>query len=163
RPERCRRARCSRDMRRATSLLTVLAVLALAAPATAAAPNYILVSGPGLARPVLLGDWNENLALLAAVANAPRAKAPAVRGRARHGRIELRAGAALELGQRGVRSERRTVRAARGHRVEGVRDREHPRWLRNAETAASDRIALPVPALVVVEDAVERAPAAQDG
>src|SRR5438105_11445573 len=76
-------------MRRATTLLAVLAALALAAPAVAAAPNYILVSGPKLARPVLLGDWNENLALLAAVARAPRAKGPAVRGLARRPHYDL--------------------------------------------------------------------------
>jgi hypothetical protein len=32
--------------------------------ANAAAPRYILVSGPGLQHPVVLGDWNENLAFL---------------------------------------------------------------------------------------------------
>jgi len=51
-------------------LASVAAALVLAAPAAAAAPNYILVSGPGLRRPVLLGNWNENLRLLLAVANS---------------------------------------------------------------------------------------------
>ncbi len=49
----------------------------LAAPATAAAPRYILVSGPGLANPALLDDWNENLRLEAAIAGSaqlPRAR-----------------------------------------------------------------------------------------
>jgi len=35
-----------------------------AAPASAAAPRYILVSGPGLTRPVLLAHWQENLRFL---------------------------------------------------------------------------------------------------
>ena len=43
-------------------LLAVAA--ALSASANAAAPRYILVSGPSLQRPVVLGDWNQNLALL---------------------------------------------------------------------------------------------------
>jgi hypothetical protein len=59
-------------VRRAVLGLSPLAAaLALAAPAQAAAPNYILVSGPGLARPVLLADWDENLRLLSALVNAP--------------------------------------------------------------------------------------------
>jgi hypothetical protein len=36
----------------------------------AAAPNYILVSGPGLRHPVLLGNWKENGVVLLAVANS---------------------------------------------------------------------------------------------
>jgi hypothetical protein len=68
----------------------VLAVaVALAAPAQAAAPNYILVSGPGLAQPVLLGDWNENLDLLGAIGNSPRAKRANLRGLARRPRFDL--------------------------------------------------------------------------
>jgi hypothetical protein len=63
--------------------------LVLAPTAGAAAPNYILVSGPGLARPVLLANWNENLVLLSAVAGAPRAKGAAVRGLARRPRLDL--------------------------------------------------------------------------
>ena len=76
-------------MRRWTILLAVAAALALATPALAAAPNYILVSGPGLAQPVLLGDWNENLDLLVAVANGPKAKRSAVRGLARRPHYDL--------------------------------------------------------------------------
>ena len=46
-------------------LITMLAVAAaLATSANAAAPRYILVSGPHLQRPVVLGDWNENLTFL---------------------------------------------------------------------------------------------------
>jgi hypothetical protein len=49
-------------------LAVVIAVLAIAAglsaSASAAAPRYILVTGPSLQRPVVLGKWSENLALL---------------------------------------------------------------------------------------------------
>jgi hypothetical protein len=64
-------------------------VLVSASPAHAAAPKYILVSGPRLERPILLDDWNENLALLSAVAGAPRARGSAVRGLARRPRFDL--------------------------------------------------------------------------
>ena len=67
----------------------VFAAAALAAPAHAAAPNYILVSGPGLAQPVLLGDWNENLQLVVAIEQGPRAKRAALRGLARRPRFDL--------------------------------------------------------------------------
>jgi hypothetical protein len=50
-----------------------LTALVLTTRAQAAAPNYILVSGRGLAHPVLLADWQQNLKLLLAVADAPRA------------------------------------------------------------------------------------------
>jgi hypothetical protein len=75
---------------RATALVTGLAaiVLALAPPARAAAPNYILVSGPGLAEPVLLADWSENLALLVALTDARRATG-AARALARRPRLDL--------------------------------------------------------------------------
>ena len=62
---------------------------ALAAPAQAAAPNYILVSGPGLKRPVLLDDWGENGELLVAIGNGPRSKRAALRGLARRPRLDL--------------------------------------------------------------------------
>ena len=65
------------------------AAAALAAPAQAAAPNYILVSGPGLEQPVLLGDWGENLELLVAIGNGPKAKRAALRGLARRPRFDL--------------------------------------------------------------------------
>ena len=79
----------NRVVRRGTTLLAVVAALALSGPASAAAPNYILVSGPGLSRPILLGDWKENLDLLAAVANAPRARGASVRGLASRPRFDL--------------------------------------------------------------------------
>jgi len=51
-------------------LAAIAVALVLAAPAVAAAPNYILVSGPGMRHPVLLANWNENLDLLLSVANS---------------------------------------------------------------------------------------------
>jgi hypothetical protein len=66
-------------VRRVVPFLAVLASLLAVAPAQAAAPNYILVSGPGIEHPILLGNWGENLALLSALVNAPTAKGSAVR------------------------------------------------------------------------------------
>ena len=61
------------------SLVRKLAVIAVtltaavvAIPAEAAAPRYILVSGPALQRPVVLGNWNENLAFLTGLLPADR-------------------------------------------------------------------------------------------
>jgi hypothetical protein len=65
------------------------AAVAFAAPAHAAAPNYILVSGPGLTQPVLLGDWNENLQFVVAIGQGRRAKGAALRGLARRPRYDL--------------------------------------------------------------------------
>jgi hypothetical protein len=65
------------------------AALVLAPPVHAAAPNYILVSGPGLKRPILLGNWSENAALLSALVNAPKAKRSVVLGLARRPRFDL--------------------------------------------------------------------------
>lgn len=71
-------------------LLTAVAVaLLLPSSALAAAPNYILMTGPGLARPVLLPNWSENGALLSALVSAPRAKAIVVRGLVRRPRFGL--------------------------------------------------------------------------
>ena len=47
----------------ATALVLVLA-LAGARPAAAAAPRVLLVYGGGLAQPVILSDWWENLEFL---------------------------------------------------------------------------------------------------
>ena len=69
--------------------IVLAAAVALAAPAQAAAPNYILVNGPGLAKPVLLGDQSENLELLVAIGQGPRAKHAALRGLARRPRFDL--------------------------------------------------------------------------
>jgi hypothetical protein len=66
-----------------------MVALTFAAPALAAAPNYILVSGPGLEQPVLLDDWGENLDLMSALAGAPKASRTLVRGLARRPRLLL--------------------------------------------------------------------------
>jgi hypothetical protein len=63
--------------------------LFFASSALAAAPNYILVSGPGLTRPVLLANWGENGALLSALVEAPRARGIAVRGLDQRPRFDL--------------------------------------------------------------------------
>ena len=47
--------------------MVALVALVVGDPAQAAAPRYILVSGPGLDRPVLMGDWDENLRFLVAL------------------------------------------------------------------------------------------------
>jgi hypothetical protein len=76
-------------VRRFVPFLAVLASLLTAAPAHAAAPNYILVSGPGIRHPILLGNWDENLALLGALVDARIAKGSAVRQLARRPRFDL--------------------------------------------------------------------------
>lgn len=76
-------------VRRFVPFLAVLASLLAAAPAHAAAPNYILVSGPGIRHPILLGNWDENLALLTALVDARTAKGSAVRHLARRPRFDL--------------------------------------------------------------------------
>ena len=82
--EPCLRAWCTAKVARAAILVVAMAAMVvLAAPAQAAAPNYILVTGPGLPRPVLLANWTENLDLLLAVANAPKASRTTVQGLAR--------------------------------------------------------------------------------
>ena len=70
-------------------MAALAAVLVLAPPVHAAAPNYILVSGPALKRPIVLGNWGENLALLSALVNAPRAKGSVVLAVARRPRFDL--------------------------------------------------------------------------
>jgi hypothetical protein len=50
----------------------VLAAVVVAVPAQAAAPRYILVSGPGLQRPATLGNWTENLAFVTSLLRAGR-------------------------------------------------------------------------------------------
>ena len=69
--------------------LLLAAAVALAAPAQAAAPNYILMSGPGLQQPELLDDQGENLQLLIAVRQGLRVKCAAQRGLARRPRFDL--------------------------------------------------------------------------
>jgi len=73
-------------MRLSGALAIVAVTLVVAPSATAAAPNYILVSGRGLPHPVLLANWNENLQFLVALGNAPIASHAArggLRGRPR--------------------------------------------------------------------------------
>lgn len=76
-------------VRRFVPFLVVLVSLLAAAPAHAAAPNYILVSGPGIRHPILLGNWDENLALLGALVDARTANGSAVRHLARRPRFDL--------------------------------------------------------------------------
>ena len=65
-----------RNMRRpmcrivAAAVVSVLATFVLAVPAHAAAPHYILVSGPTLKRPALLPNWRENHLLLLSILEA---------------------------------------------------------------------------------------------
>jgi hypothetical protein len=75
---------------RALALVGATAVaLVLASTVEAAAPRYILLSGPGLARPVLLANWEENGTLLAALVNAPRARGETVRRLSKRPRLRL--------------------------------------------------------------------------
>jgi hypothetical protein len=72
------------------ALFAVVAVALVAASgAIAAAPNYMFVSGPGLARPVLLANWDENGVLLSSLVNAPFATDRVARGLARRPRFEV--------------------------------------------------------------------------
>jgi hypothetical protein len=76
-------------VRRIVPFLAAFASLLAVAPAQAAAPNYILVSGPGIRHPILLGNWDENGALLSALVNAPIAKGSAVLRLAGRPRFDL--------------------------------------------------------------------------
>jgi hypothetical protein len=64
-------------------------MLVLSAPVKAAAPRYILVSGPGLKQPVRLANWNENHSLLLALVEARRPKASVVRTLGRRPRLDV--------------------------------------------------------------------------
>jgi hypothetical protein len=75
--------------RTAALVAALAAALVLASPVHASAPNYILVTGPGLKRPILLGNWSENGALLSALVTAPKAKRSVVLGLARRPRFDL--------------------------------------------------------------------------
>jgi hypothetical protein len=63
-------------MRPIVLLVSVVTALAVATPADAAAPRFILVTGPGLVRPVVLGDWRANLDLYTSMLNMPRVRRP---------------------------------------------------------------------------------------
>ena len=68
--------------------------------------------------------------------------------------VELRPGAALELLERLVRAQRAAIDAIRGHCVVGVDDEDDSRSQRDLRPRQAIRIAVPVPALVVVQDPV---------
>jgi hypothetical protein len=78
-------------MRRVGRLLVVGTAFAALLPSTAqgAAPNYIFVSGPGLARPVLFSDWKENLELFSAAVFSVRPDAATLRGLRNRPRLDL--------------------------------------------------------------------------
>jgi hypothetical protein len=77
-------------MARLTALTAALAAaLILALPGWSAAPPYIMVSGPRLAKPVLLSNWNENLLLLLATDASPRAKPVDLRSLSARPRLDL--------------------------------------------------------------------------
>lgn len=76
-------------MRRLIAAFAVVAALAFAGSAYAAAPNYILVSGPGLRTPVVMDNWSENHRLLLAAADAPRARPAVTRGLRLRPRFDL--------------------------------------------------------------------------
>lgn len=70
--------------RSAVAALIVACALVLAGSATAAAPNYIRVSGPRLAKPLLLSNWKQNLRIMLAVVNGRELPAATkMRGRPR--------------------------------------------------------------------------------
>ncbi len=81
-----------------SAIAVALAALGLvgAAPAkpvgiarVAAAPPYIIVSGPRLKKPVLLSNWQENLSLLDAISASPRAKTSELRTVSTRPRLDL--------------------------------------------------------------------------
>jgi hypothetical protein len=59
-------------MRRFRLLVAAATALALmpATGAQAAAPRYIMVTGPGIERPIVLDDWRQNHSIMVAIANA---------------------------------------------------------------------------------------------
>ena len=60
-------------------LVIVLAALVLTAPASAAYPRYVIVSGPRLPQPILLSQWSETITLMEETSWAPRAGSKARR------------------------------------------------------------------------------------
>jgi hypothetical protein len=85
----CDRRGCDNRGVRLRILAAAAVAAALVSTAEAAAPNYIYVRGPGLDRPVLLADWDENLDLFTAIVSSPVAGKTATRGLARRPRLEL--------------------------------------------------------------------------
>jgi hypothetical protein len=69
---------------RTVSGLAVAALaLVLARSASAAAPRYILVTGPALGQPVVLGNWSENLKIMVGLQDGTRVGSPELAGRPR--------------------------------------------------------------------------------
>jgi hypothetical protein len=69
----------SRWRRFAAGVLVLAGVLLSAPEADAAAPRYILVTGPGISHPILLASWRENQDLMTALVQAPFASGRAAR------------------------------------------------------------------------------------
>src|SRR3954453_9066880 len=76
-------------MRRLLAPLALLVLLAVATPAQAAAPRYILVTGPGLSKPVLLGNWRENLDVMMEIVNSGKLAPEQRAGLADRSRLRL--------------------------------------------------------------------------
>jgi hypothetical protein len=53
-------------LRASVLFASLMALTGITAPAFAAGPNFIIVNGPGLAKPVVLDEWDENVRLLSA-------------------------------------------------------------------------------------------------
>jgi hypothetical protein len=70
-------------------VVAVIGALAVAGTAHAAAPRFILVSGPRLEQPVVLGDWAENLFFLQELSFGGRPDASVVRSLPRRPRYDL--------------------------------------------------------------------------
>ena len=69
-----------------------------------------------------------------------------------NGRVELRAGDAAQLGERGLERDRRAIRVARRHDVEAVGHGEDARQQRDVVAGDVVRVAVPVDPLVLAQD-----------
>lgn len=80
-----------RSMLKARALIVcvVAAGLTMVGSADAAAPNYILVSGSGLKKPILLGNWGENHSLDLSFTNGRPAPKNVIVGLAHRSRLDL--------------------------------------------------------------------------
>jgi hypothetical protein len=68
----CVRCGVLRTMRRLIWSIALFGLLVVAAPAEAAAPRYIMVSGPGLVQPVTLANWRQNLDVMMEIVNGDK-------------------------------------------------------------------------------------------
>ena len=100
--------------------------------------------------------WASSRLYEAAAAAGARPRANTSRKTARDLRVELRPGAALDLGQRLLMRQRAPVGPVARHRVERVRDRQHARLDRDLLARLAGGVAGAVPALVVVEHVRDR-------